>query len=223
VRRFRHTVGFDHRDTKHLFDLRRERRRQGRRAGSDETQEVCDVRSPFDFTRASTAWWIVGTAVYQLGRNSSIQPQNFAAEKPGAQTTLPPETIEASRAASNPCMWNSGMTLRQRSAASAREKPRYGAPRRRDSPASAAPAWGAPWFLRCGAAAQHPPAPARAPAPVRSEGCPPDRSFPLAPTKESSGGGGRTHGGVEAGFDDYRQWTKILQIKLELAWATGRI
>ena len=37
--------------------------------------------------RPRIAWCIVGTAVYQVGRTSLIQPKNFRALKPGVQHT----------------------------------------------------------------------------------------------------------------------------------------
>ena len=67
---------------------------------------------------------MVGTAVYQVGCNSSSQPKNFSALNPGVQNTLPPAAIEESTAAIRPWIWNSGMMLRQRSAGvSARVRP----------------------------------------------------------------------------------------------------
>ncbi len=66
--------------------------------------------------RARTAWWMVGTAVYQVGSKASSHPKNDGATKPGVATMLPPEAIVARTAATRPWMWNRGMTLRQRSA-----------------------------------------------------------------------------------------------------------
>ena len=57
----------------------------------------------------------MGTAVYQVGRAAPSQAKKRSALKPGAQTTLPPAATVASTAAIRPWMWNSGMTLRQRS------------------------------------------------------------------------------------------------------------
>jgi hypothetical protein len=64
---------------------------------------------------SSTAWWMVGTAVYQVGRTASSHPRNRSTSNPGAQQTPAPAAIEASMAAMSPWMWKSGMTLRQRS------------------------------------------------------------------------------------------------------------
>ena len=66
--------------------------------------------------RARIAWCMVGTAVYQVGLASSIQPKNLSALKPGVQNTLPPAQSEDSTEPMRPWMWNNGMTLRQRSA-----------------------------------------------------------------------------------------------------------
>src|SRR6185437_4359810 len=59
---------------------------------------------------------MVGTAVYQVGFTSSSQAKNLSALKPGVQWTLAPAASEDSVAAIRPWIWNSGMTLRQRSA-----------------------------------------------------------------------------------------------------------
>ncbi len=45
---------------------------------------------------------MVGTAVYQVGRNSSSQSKNDPPAKPGVQATLPPAAKEASSAATSP-------------------------------------------------------------------------------------------------------------------------
>src|SRR5271165_3803425 len=60
---------------------------------------------------------MVGTAVYQLGFDSSIAAKNFSALKPGVQNTEPPRDSGAKSPAISPWMWNSGMMLRPRSAA----------------------------------------------------------------------------------------------------------
>ena len=60
---------------------------------------------------------MVGTAVYQVGLHSSIQPKNFSALKPGVQNTRPPAESGASTPAMSPWMWNSGMMLRPQSEA----------------------------------------------------------------------------------------------------------
>ena len=65
--------------------------------------------------RASTAWCMVGTAVYQVGSSSDSQPWNDGAWKPGVQMTLAPAESEERSAATRPWMWKSGITLRQRS------------------------------------------------------------------------------------------------------------
>ena len=59
---------------------------------------------------------MVGTAVYQVGRASSIQPKNFSALNPGVQNTPPPRDSGARMPAISPWMWNSGMMFRPRSA-----------------------------------------------------------------------------------------------------------
>ena len=59
---------------------------------------------------------MVGTAVYQLGPNSAKREKKLSALKPSVQTTEPPACSDDSTAAISPWMWNSGMTLRQRSA-----------------------------------------------------------------------------------------------------------
>ena len=59
---------------------------------------------------------MVGTAVYQVGCASSSQWKKRSALKPGVQQIEPPAASEDSTAAIRPWMWNSGMTLRQRSA-----------------------------------------------------------------------------------------------------------
>ncbi len=58
---------------------------------------------------------MVGTAVYQVGLQSSIQPKNFSALKPGVQKIWPPRDSGARMPAINPWMWKSGMMLRPRS------------------------------------------------------------------------------------------------------------
>ena len=65
--------------------------------------------------RPRIAWCIVGTAVYQVGRASSIQPKNLSALKPGVQHTWPPADSGARIPAISPWMWNSGMMFRPRS------------------------------------------------------------------------------------------------------------
>src|SRR3972149_4084053 len=58
---------------------------------------------------------MVGTAVYQVGRNASSQAKNFSASKPGAHTTLDPAMREERIAPITPWIWKSGMMLRERS------------------------------------------------------------------------------------------------------------
>ncbi len=70
--------------------------------------------------RATIAWCMVGTAVYQLGFTSSNQRNTLSASKPGEQCTEAPACSDDSTAAISPWMWNSGMMLRQRSAGSRR-------------------------------------------------------------------------------------------------------
>ena len=65
-------------------------------AGSDADDERRKRRgtflivSAFREARARIVWCIVGTAVYQVGRASRIQPKNFIASKPGAHQTEAP-------------------------------------------------------------------------------------------------------------------------------------
>ena len=72
--------------------------------------------------RARIAWCIVGTAVYQVGLASSIQPKNLSALKPGVQKTWPPAESGASTPAIRPWMWNSGMMFRPTSVGRERER-----------------------------------------------------------------------------------------------------
>ena len=66
--------------------------------------------------RDRMVWCMVGTAVYQVGRASSIQPKNFKALKPGVQNTMEPADSGVSTPAIRPWMWNSGMMFSPRSA-----------------------------------------------------------------------------------------------------------
>jgi len=81
-------------------------------AGSDAEEErmkrslVAAITSRFRSARARIAWCIVGTAVYQVGRTSFIQPKKRSASKPGAQEIEAPAPSEAETA----------VTFRQRSA-----------------------------------------------------------------------------------------------------------
>src|SRR5215218_8279180 len=67
-------------------------------------------------TRVSTSWCMVGTAEYQVGLNSSTQPKNLNASKPGEAMTDAPAAIDDAMQPMRPWMWNKGMTTRQRSA-----------------------------------------------------------------------------------------------------------
>ena len=73
------------------------------------------ITSAFFDARVRMAWCIVGTAVYQVGRASSIQEKNFSALKPGVQNTIEPADSGVSTPAIRPWMWNSGMMFRPRS------------------------------------------------------------------------------------------------------------
>src|SRR5437660_8287425 len=76
-----------------------------------------DAASGSAAAAARTAWWIVGTAVYQVAAKSCSHPRKRRPSKPEVQITLPLTVTLAARAATSPWMWNSGITLRQRSAA----------------------------------------------------------------------------------------------------------
>lgn len=52
--------------------------------------------SRFEGARARTAWCMVGTAVYRVGRKASSHSKNLGPRKPGPQTTLAPAASEAS-------------------------------------------------------------------------------------------------------------------------------
>ena len=92
--------------------------RQRRRRRSDEPERR---RQPAPSRRgrpatSSIAWWIVGTAVYQVGRSSSIHPGRRARVEPGRCTRrCRRRRVTPSSAATMPWMWKSGITLRQRS------------------------------------------------------------------------------------------------------------
>jgi len=76
--------------------------------------------------RARIAWCMVGTAVYQLGRAASSQPNTRSASKPGAHQIEAPAARLDEIAASRPWMWNSGIMFMQRSAGvSASEAPMW--------------------------------------------------------------------------------------------------
>src|SRR5687768_8679427 len=76
--------------------------------------------------RARIAWCMVGTAVVQVGRASSIQPKKRRASNPGVHQTEAPVARLAETAATRPWMWKSGIMLRQRSVGeSANEAPMW--------------------------------------------------------------------------------------------------
>jgi hypothetical protein len=75
------------------------------------------MTSRFFDAREMMVWCIVGTAVYQVGLASSIQPKNFSALKPGVQNTCEPAASGASTPAIRPWMWNSGMMFSPQSVA----------------------------------------------------------------------------------------------------------
>ena len=91
------------------------RRRQRRRRRADEAERRGALDAALLRAASSIAWWIVGTAVYQVGRARRSSRGTSGALNPGVQTTLPPATSEASSAATRPWMWKSGITLRHRS------------------------------------------------------------------------------------------------------------
>lgn len=66
--------------------------------------------------QAATPWWMVGTAVYQVGCSSSSQDSSCWGSPGAAQDTLAPAVSEASTPATSPWMWNSGITAKQQSA-----------------------------------------------------------------------------------------------------------
>src|SRR5579864_5597645 len=59
---------------------------------------------------------MVGTAEYQVGANSRSQPKKRLTSQPGVQTTPAPAASDVITVAMRPWPWNSGSTLRQRSA-----------------------------------------------------------------------------------------------------------
>jgi hypothetical protein len=60
------------------------------------------IVSRFLSARARIAWCIVGTAVYQVGRVSSIHEKNLRALNPGVQQTDAPAESDARTAAMRP-------------------------------------------------------------------------------------------------------------------------
>ncbi len=96
----------------------------------------------------------------QHGRNGREPASDAAREpsrrsltgwKPGVHATEPPARSEASSAATSPWMWNSGITLRQRSDSRSSARRRRRPPRRRGCGGSAGRASAATSFPRCGA------------------------------------------------------------------------
>ena len=61
-------------------------------------------------TRASSSWWIVGTAEYQVAPCSCATRQNDSGLNLPGTTTVPPVASVASVEATRPCTWNSGIT-----------------------------------------------------------------------------------------------------------------
>ena len=76
---------------------------------------LASITSRLPAQRARMVWCIVGTAVYQVGLHSFIQPKNRSALKPGVQKIWLPTAIGASTPAISPCIWNSGMMCSSRS------------------------------------------------------------------------------------------------------------
>ena len=115
VRGLGHSVGLDHRDVEGCLEVLQHADGEPPTT-SARTGRSSARRGPGGAgARCNIAWWIVGTAVYQVGRNSSIHSRTCAARKPCVQTTLPPPTSEPKSAATRPWMWKSGITLRHRS------------------------------------------------------------------------------------------------------------
>src|SRR5438094_8045489 len=87
--------------------------------GADEERikrsEPCRIVSKRSLALLRTAWWIVGTAVYQVGVSSSIQSKKTAGSKSGAIATLAPADIDERTAPIRPWICNRGMTFEQRS------------------------------------------------------------------------------------------------------------
>ena len=67
--------------------------------------------------RARMAWCMVGTAVYQVGWHSFIQPKKRSALKPGVQKIDCRRPSVPAAPAISPWMWNIGITCSPRSAA----------------------------------------------------------------------------------------------------------
>ena len=62
------------------------------------------ITSMLPAARDKIVWCIVGTAVYQVGLHSFIQPKNFNALKPGVQKIWLPTAMGASTPAIRPWM-----------------------------------------------------------------------------------------------------------------------
>ena len=67
------------------------------------------ITSALPAARERMVWCIVGTAVYQLGLHSFIQPKNLSALNPGVTKIWLPTAMGASTPAIRPWMWKSGM------------------------------------------------------------------------------------------------------------------
>jgi hypothetical protein len=98
--------------------------RPGASAADDERislkGQCSGADAPARRAAASIARWIVGTAVYHVGRSWLIQRSTTSGRNPGVQMTLAPARSEESSAPTRPWMWNKGMTLRHRSPGSRR-------------------------------------------------------------------------------------------------------
>ena len=100
-------------------------------AATDGGNDAEDDRTNRRGARAMIAAWtgalsriarcMVGTAVYQVGRQVSNHPKNSGARNPGVQTIYVPAVNEASAAATSPWMWNSGRASTRRSSGTHRQ------------------------------------------------------------------------------------------------------
>src|SRR5262249_61603396 len=59
---------------------------------------------------------MVGTAEYHVGRNSRSHAKKMSTSQPGVHTMPDPAASDASSVLCRPCPWNSGNTLKHRSA-----------------------------------------------------------------------------------------------------------
>ncbi len=93
MRRFGHTVRLNDRHAERRFQSRHDRRRQRGGRGADEPQRtVAPAGRAGACARARTAWCIVGTAEYQVGRQLFEPVEKFFGVKLArVQTALPPE------------------------------------------------------------------------------------------------------------------------------------